>query len=62
MAEKRKTHTSTEVKARYNKKVYTAVGYQLPKELVAAFKEKCAAEGISQAQVIKKAMEDFIAK
>ena len=62
MDEKRKTHTSTEVKARYNKKVYTAVGYQLPKELVAAFKEKCAAEGISQAQVIKKAMEDFIAK
>ena len=61
MEEKRKTHTSTEVKARYNKKVYTAVGYQLPKELVAAFKEKCAAEGISQAQVIKKAMEDFIA-
>lgn len=62
MEEKRKTHTSTEVKARYNKKVYTAVGYQLPKELVAAFKEKCAAEGISQAQVIKKAMEDFIAE
>lgn len=62
MDEKRKTHTSTEVKARYNKKVYTAVGYQLPKELVAAFKEKCAAEGISQAQVIKKAMEDFIAE
>lgn len=62
MDEKRKTHTSTEVKARYNKKVYTAVGYQLPKELVAAFKEKCAAEGISQAQVIKKAMEDFLAK
>ena len=62
MEEKRKTHTSTEVKARYNKKVYTAVGYQLPKELVAAFKEKCAAEGISQAQVIKKAMEDFLAE
>lgn len=35
---KRKTHTSTEVKARYNKKVYTAVGYQLPKDLVAATK------------------------
>lgn len=62
MDEKRKTHTSTEVKARYNKKVYSPVSYQLPKELVAAFKEKCAAEGISQAQVIKKAMEDFIAE
>ena len=62
MEEKRKTHTSTEVKARYNKKVYTAVGYQLPKELVAAFKEKCAAEGISQAQVIKKAMEAFLSE
>lgn len=59
---KRKTYTSPEVKARYNKKVYTAVGYQLPKDLVAAFKAKCAADGISQASVIKKAMEDYLKK
>ncbi len=59
---KRKTHTSTEVKARYNKKVYTAVGYQLPKDLVAAFKEKCKETGVSQAQIIKEAMERFLAE
>ena len=62
MAEKRKTKTSTEVKRRYNKKVYSSVLVCAPKALVAAFKEKCAAQGISQAQILKKAMEDFIAE
>ena len=59
---KRKTFTSTEVKRRYNEKTYTIISARVPKELAAAFKEKCAAEGISQAQIIKKAIEDFIAK
>ena len=59
-AEKRKTKTSTAVKARYNKKAYGAVTAYVPKELAAAFKEKCAAEGIPQAQIIKKAIEDFL--
>ncbi len=54
--EKRKTRTSSTVKNRYNKKVYSPVSAQLPKALVAAFKEKCAAEGVSQAQVIKQAI------
>ena len=57
---KRKTKTSTEVKNRYNSKVYDQLSFKLPKELVAAFKEKCAAEGISQAQIIKKAIEDYL--
>lgn len=57
---KRKTHTSTEVKARYNQKVYDRVGCQLPKELVARFKEKCAAEGVSQASIIKAAIEEYL--
>lgn len=60
--EKRKTKTSSAVKQRYNEKVYDNVSARVPKELAAAFKEKCAAEGISQAQIIKKAIEDFIAK
>ena len=60
--EKRKTKTSSAVKQRYNEKVYYNVSARVPKELAAAFKEKCAAEGISQAQIIKKAIEDFIAK
>lgn len=60
--EKRKTHTSSEVKRRYNEKVYSTVKAQLPKDLVARFKEKCKAEGISQAQVVKKAIEAFLAE
>lgn len=57
---KRKTTTSTAVKARYNAKVYERVAASLPRELVAAFKEKCAAEGVSQAQIIKRAIEDYL--
>lgn len=61
MAEgKRKTKTSSAVKQRYNQKTYGAVTAYLPKELVADFKEKCAAEGVPQAQIIKKAIEEFL--
>jgi predicted DNA binding CopG/RHH family protein len=31
-------------------------------DLAAAFKAKCAAEGIPQAQIIKKAIEDFLSQ
>ena len=60
MTEKRKTTTSTAVKARYNSKVYDKITISVPKDLAAQFKEKCATEGISQAQILKKAMEEFI--
>lgn len=63
MAEgKRKTKTSTAVKARYNEKVYDVISARVPKELAAAFKAKCAADGIPQAQIIKKAIEDFLSR
>lgn len=63
MAEtKRKTHTSTQVKRRYNDKVYTAMTFRVPKELAAEFKQICADNDISQAQVIKDAMQDTIDK
>ena len=52
--------TSTEVKDRYNSKVYDKITVRLPKELVAAFKAKCTEENISQAQVIREAIENFI--
>ena len=57
---KRKTHTSTAVKARYNQKTYDRIVANVLKEAASAFKAKCAAEGVSQAQVIKKAIEDFL--
>jgi len=34
-------NTSWEVKQRYNEKVYSRLGFQLEKDLVAAFKAKC---------------------
>lgn len=62
MAEKRKTTTSTAVKQRYNKKVYDTISVRVPKELAAAFREKCVAEDIPQAQIIKAAIEIFLSR
>ena len=56
----RKTTTSTEVKRRYNEKVYSPVRAMLPKDTVAAFKEKCLRTGVSQASVILNAIEEFL--
>lgn len=60
MTGKHKTHTSTEVKRRYNEKVYSRVSISAPKDLVAAFKKKCEENGESQASVLKKAMQDYL--
>lgn len=57
---KRKTTTSTAVKARYNKKHYTRVPLDVPKELAEQFKKKCAAEGTSCSAVLKAAIEAFL--
>jgi len=56
----RKTTTSTEVKRRYNDKVYSKIQAELPKDTVAAFKEKCKDMGISQASVLLEAIENFL--
>ena len=61
MAEtKRKTKTSTAAKTRYNEKTYDIISVRVPKDTAAAFKAKCAAEGVPQAQIIKKAIENFL--
>lgn len=54
--------TSSIVKERYNRKVYTQIAFRLPKDLVAAFKAKCATDGISQAAIIRAAIEDYLNK
>lgn len=59
---KRKTHTSTAVKRRYNQKAYTQIVVSVPKETAAEFKTKCATENISQAQILKKAISDFLSE
>ena len=56
----RKTTTSTDVKRRYNEKTYKRIYLQLPNELVDAFKEKCKKLNISQASVLKDAIEKFL--
>ena len=60
--EKRKTRTSPAVKRRYNEKTSTPVVANILKELAAAFKAKCAEKGVSQASVIKAAIERFLAE
>ncbi len=57
---KRKTTTSTQVKAKYNQKVYDTISVRVPKEMASAFREKCAADGIAQAQIVKQAIEQFL--
>ena len=60
--QKRKTKTSTAVKARYNQKTYEVVRASIPKEMAEAFKRKCADTGTPQAQVIKREIENFLAE
>lgn len=62
MEEKKKTFTSTEVKRRYNKKVYSQISFSAPKDLVEEFRELCKEMGISQASVFKKFIGEFIEK
>ncbi len=59
---RRKTKTSTEVKARYNQKVYDVLSIRIPKEMAKAFREKCNTAGVAQAQIVKQAIEEFLNK
>jgi len=55
-----KSRTSTAVKRRYNEKTYALLAARLPKQLVAEFKERCRKNGVSQASILKLAIEDYI--
>lgn len=57
---KRKTHTSTAVKRRYNNKVYSRAYADLPSDLVASFKNIIAAKEITMAAVLRKEIEQYI--
>lgn len=52
--------TSSAVKNRYNNKAYGSIVVRLPKKLVEDFKTKCTDQGVSQAQVFKQAIEQFL--
>lgn len=55
-----KTHTSTDVKRRYNEKVYKKITLQLPIDTVDKFKAKCEAMGVPQRQVFLEMITAFI--
>lgn len=57
---KRKTHTSTAVKQRYNEKTYEMIAVRIPKELASQFRERCSLRGDSQASIVKKAIEEYL--
>lgn len=59
---KRKTHTSTAVIKKYRKKVYTRIYAELPKTLVAQFKESVKRNGTSTAAVFREAMERYLSE
>ena len=59
---KRKTHTSTAVKRRYNAKTYTQIAVYVPKDTAEDFKAKCRETGTPQAQILKQAIDDFLKK
>lgn len=59
---KRKTHTSSAVKRRYNNKTYSRITVDLSKALVAEFKETLARNGETTASVLRAAIEKYIAE
>lgn len=52
--------TSWQVKDKYNRRTYTKLTPQIPRDLYEKFDAKCKAEGISMTEVIKRGMEKFI--
>ena len=52
--------TSWQVKAKYNKKVYKSVSVQIKKELVAEWEIKLAKDGISKAEFIRNAINNYL--
>ena len=58
--EKKKTHTSTAVKARYKKKTYTRIAFDVRKEKAEEYKEKCRKAGIPYSLPLHNAVEQFL--
>lgn len=57
---KRKTHTSTEVKNRYNKKTYSQISVSVHKEKAEAYRVKCKELGISYSEPLHNAIEETL--
>lgn len=59
---KRKTHTSTAVKNRYNAKTYDQIVVKVRKEKAAAYKAKCDELGITYSEPLHKAIDEILNK
>ena len=59
---KRKTHTSTAVKNRYNAKTYDQIVIKVRKEKSAAYKAKCDELGITYSEPLHKAIDEILNK
>lgn len=60
MEEKRKTHTSSAVKRRYNEKTYDCIRVSVRKETAAQYKAKCEKLGISYSEPLHNAIKAFL--
>lgn len=60
--DKRKTHTSSAVKARYNAKTYDRIQINVRKEKAAAYKAKCDELGITYSEPLHKAIDEILNK
>jgi|GEM_PF-5836657 len=56
MEEKRKTHTSSTVKRRYNQKAYKSITVQVKPELAERIQDYKTREGISMSELLVRAM------
>jgi predicted DNA-binding protein len=52
--------TSTAVKRKWIEANYSTIRAAIPKETAEAFREKCKANGDSQAAIVKKAIEQYL--
>lgn len=57
---KRKTRTSSAVKAKYNAKTYDRIQISVRKDKAAAYKAKCKALGISYSEPLHKAIDAIL--
>lgn len=52
--------TSTDVKRRYNERVYTKITVQIPNDLAERFKAKCERDNVPQRQVLMELIAQFL--
>lgn len=54
--------TSSKVKNEWKRRNYTRIAFDVDKEDGIAFKEKCQKENVSQSEILKAAVYDFLGK